>query len=168
MNPTPSEPDQAPSAASLALERLMGQMPPNLARSFTDSQREALQSALANTIWQKHAVDIRLSIPLLIQRYYVVFVAGPEKRSEERRQQERGQRSVSIPRQMAMAAVVTTLGIGALAMLMYLTQSQSDVVDQRSVSPAAIPFLGDRTTCEHSGRTWDNGECLDFDHDPTF
>ncbi|WP_017297346.1 hypothetical protein [Nodosilinea nodulosa] len=166
MNKTPSETGQPPSPASMALERLLGQMPPAVAHSFSDRQREALQAALATTLWQKHAVDIRLSIPLLLKRYYLVVVAGPEKRSRERRQQDQYQRSVS--GQMAVAIGVMTLSLGVLAVLMQLTQHQAGSGDRPQISPAAIPFLGDRTTCERSGRTWEDGECLDFKHDPTF
>ncbi|PSN15461.1 hypothetical protein C7293_07225 [filamentous cyanobacterium CCT1] len=162
----PDRPDQSPSQASVALERMLGQMDPAIARSFTESQREALQASLASTLWQNHAVDIRLSIPLLLQRYYLVVVAGPEKRSRERRQQDQATRSVS--GQMVVAVAVTALSLGVLAVLMQLTQHQTGNGDRPKPSPAAIPFLGDRSTCEHSGRTWENGECLDFEHDPTF
>jgi hypothetical protein len=150
----------------MALERLLGQMPPAVAGSFTDSQHEALQAALATTLWQKHAVDIRLSIPLLLQRYYLVVVAGPEKRSKERRQQEQYPRSLA--GQVVVTVAVMTLSIGFLAILIQLVHRPSGPSDRPQVSPAAIPFLSDRTTCEHSGRTWENSECLDFEHDPTF
>ncbi|MBE9156348.1 hypothetical protein IQ265_05825 [Nodosilinea sp. LEGE 06152] len=166
MDKLPGGSDQSSSQASMALERLLGQMSPAIARSFTESQREALQAALVTTFWQKHAIDLRLSIPLVLRRYYLVVVAGPEKRSQERRQQDQTTRSVS--GQMAVAVAVTSLSLGLLAVLMHLTQHQTGAGDRPQASPAAVPFLGDRTACEHSGRTWQNGECLDFEHDPTF
>ncbi|WP_035985174.1 hypothetical protein [Leptolyngbya sp. KIOST-1] len=168
MHPPSNSSEQAASPATKALERLLEQMNPTIARSFNEEQREALQVAMATTLWQKHPVDIRLSIPLLLQRYYVVVVAGPEKRSRERRQQDKSCQSVSIPGQMAMMIALTALGIGALTVLMRLTQTPTQVSQPRPISPAAIPFLSDRRACEQSNRTWENGECLDFKHDPTF
>ena len=38
--------------------------------------------------WGLHTIDLRFSIPLL--RHYVVLVAGPEKRSKERRRRDKG------------------------------------------------------------------------------
>lgn len=39
--------------------------------------------------WAGHAVNIRLTVPLLFRSYYVTIVAGPERRSRERRVGER-------------------------------------------------------------------------------
>jgi hypothetical protein len=76
--------------------------------------------------------------------------------------------------QMAVAVAITALGVGALALLLSLARTPADragapgAIGQSPANPAAIPFLGDRKTCERSGRTWENNQCLDFEHDPTF
>jgi hypothetical protein len=72
--------------------------------------------------------------------------------------------------QLVMAMAVTALGLGALALLLYLTRPAGlpGSIGRSPTNPAAIPFLGDRKTCENSGRTWENNQCLDFEHDPTF
>ena len=39
--------------------------------------------------WRHHPIDIRLSIPTLLSRYYLVVLVGPERRDEARRREER-------------------------------------------------------------------------------
>ena len=42
----------------------------------------------------EHAVNIRLSIPLVFRRFYVTIVAGPERRDRERLEAERARHPV--------------------------------------------------------------------------
>ncbi len=57
--------------------------------TFGDDQIESLKHACAQIRWDKHPVDIRLSIPVLIARYYLVLLAGPDRRGAARRKDER-------------------------------------------------------------------------------
>ena len=82
---TPDDHPQAASAkAELALNRLLQMMPPAVAASFTPIQREALQQALVANAWRRHPLDIRLTLPLLVKRLYVVLLVGEERRSRKR------------------------------------------------------------------------------------
>ncbi|TVP68180.1 MAG: hypothetical protein EA342_06705 [Leptolyngbya sp. LCM1.Bin17] len=82
---TPDDRPQAASAkAEVALNRLLQTMPPAIAASFTPTQREALQQALVAHAWRRHPLDIRLTLPLLVTRLYVVLLAGEERRSRRR------------------------------------------------------------------------------------
>jgi hypothetical protein len=58
--------------------------------AFDDHHIESLKHACARLRWDAHRVDIRLSIPVLIGRYYLVLLAGPERRNATRRKDERG------------------------------------------------------------------------------
>ena len=40
-------------------------------------------------VWIAHPVDIRVSLPLPFGRYYLTLVAGPERRTAPRRDEER-------------------------------------------------------------------------------
>jgi hypothetical protein len=57
--------------------------------AFGDEQIESLKNACGRLHWDKHPVDIRLSVPVLIARYYLVLLAGPERRNAIRRKDER-------------------------------------------------------------------------------
>lgn len=74
--------------------RLLESMPEEVASSFTELQLEMIEHAFEGDKWRDHPVDIRLSIPVLWRRFYFVLLAGPERRSAERRKYERARRPV--------------------------------------------------------------------------
>ncbi len=67
-------------------------MPEEVVSSFTELQLESIERALEGGRWDDHPVDLRLSIPVLWRRFYFVLLAGPERRSAERRKNERARR----------------------------------------------------------------------------
>ena len=70
-------------------ENLLSRMSDEERLSFSQAQIDALRNASASMRWNKHPVDIRLSIPLLFARYYLVLLGGRERRSGERLSEER-------------------------------------------------------------------------------
>ncbi|MCR6629489.1 MAG: hypothetical protein NVV74_05190 [Magnetospirillum sp.] len=72
-----------------ALETLLDRIPPEVAETFTPTQRAALWNAVKPVSWRRHPVNIRLSFPIIGGRYFLTVVGGPEKRSSERRVRER-------------------------------------------------------------------------------
>jgi len=55
---------------------------------FTIRHRRALEKACAEIKWGDHEVRIQWSIPTLLGRYYVIALAGRERRSATRRSHE--------------------------------------------------------------------------------
>ena len=72
-----------------ALETLLDRVPPEVAETFTPAQRAALWNAVKPASWRRHPINIRLSFPILGQRYFVTVVGGIERRSGERLYRER-------------------------------------------------------------------------------
>ena len=66
---------------------LLERMPDDMAKTFTDGQLAAIERALDDGTPRNKAVDVRLSIPLFRRRAFLVFLAGLERRSPERRSQ---------------------------------------------------------------------------------
>ena len=64
-------------------------MPEDAANSSTDTPLATIERALDCGRRQIHPVNLRLSVPLLWRRFYLVLLAGPEPRSAERRRGER-------------------------------------------------------------------------------
>jgi hypothetical protein len=56
---------------------------------------------------------------------------------------------------------ISSIGYG---LLLYLPPS----LFSSTFHPAQIPWLTTPDTCEQTGRTWQQGRCLDYDHDPRF
>ena len=69
--------------------RLMEYLPGEMRASFSDAQRAALSDALNSRTWRRQSVDIRLSFPLLANRYLMTIEAGRERRPGLRRKAER-------------------------------------------------------------------------------
>ncbi len=69
--------------------RLMENLPGEMRASFSDAQRAALSDALNSRTWRRQSVDIRLSFPLLANRYFMTIEAGRELRPGLRRKAER-------------------------------------------------------------------------------
>ncbi len=117
-----------PAGGDPFLEQFFARIPGATARSFTPDQLLAIKMAFGTRDWGMHTVDLRWSIPLL--RYYVVLVMGPEKRSKERRRNEKRFRPfatlgngfvlaimlvlLTIPVGLAAYAVKSGLGINLL------------------------------------------------------
>lgn len=148
------------------LENLLQHIPPHLAATFDDTQLDAIEQALQARSWQSHAVDIRLSVPFLWQRFYLVLLAGQERRSPERLAQDRHRHPLWTPGNALI--VVGGMALGSLILLAMLLLNRVDLSPTRPVAPAGIPFKHDRASCEESGRIWREGECIDYEHDPIF
>ncbi|VAX24941.1 hypothetical protein MNBD_NITROSPINAE03-1318 [hydrothermal vent metagenome] len=68
------------------IEGMLSRMSKDVSGAFSDEQLLALKMALSGRKWGTHAVDIRRSIGFWRWRYYLVLVAGKEKRAITDRQ----------------------------------------------------------------------------------
>ncbi|MFO1067819.1 MAG: hypothetical protein U1E14_04765 [Geminicoccaceae bacterium] len=96
---------------------LLAQMPAETRAGFADSQVRALREAARRSQWGRHAIDIRLSLPLPGRRCYLVLIGGHERRSTARRSGERRAHPLLRIRNMPSLAVVVgaLIGLGWLA-----------------------------------------------------
>lgn len=100
------------------LEAFFRRVPPEMAQTFTAEQLEAVRRAFAPA---RHAVDLRTSIPLVGLRFYLVLLVGRERRSRERRREERLRRPLWTPANAAVLGsfsallVLSLLGLATLA-----------------------------------------------------
>ncbi len=78
-------------------------------KTFTDGQLSAIKTALEDGTPGKKAVDVRFSIPLFRRRAFLEFLAGWERRSPERRSQDREKH-----------ALLTVANAGAFAFIFLL------------------------------------------------
>ncbi len=68
---------------------LLDRLPPQVVDTMTPAQIEAIADAAGQAPWDDHAVNIRLTLPLILRRFYVTVVGGNEKRSGDRRDIDR-------------------------------------------------------------------------------
>lgn len=72
-----------------SLENLLDRLPPEVVDTLTSDQRAALWSAVKPMSWQRHPINLRLSVGLLGKRWFLTVVGGEEKRGPERLKRER-------------------------------------------------------------------------------
>ena len=96
-------------------------LPEEVREGLTEAQRTAIAEALGAARWRRHLIDIRLSLPLVLSRYYVTMVAGRERRSGARRSQDRDRHPLRTAGNLAflVIVVVTLYGSAVLAALVW-------------------------------------------------
>jgi hypothetical protein len=70
-------------------DRFFDRIPPHILASFTAEQRNAIAMAAGEQPRRDHTVNIRMSVPLLVGRYYLTIMGGRERRNALRRRSER-------------------------------------------------------------------------------
>ncbi len=83
-----SEPVEVSAEGEGLYQALINRLPERARNGFSQEQLAALRDAARHCKWDSHPVDLRWSLPLLFKRYYLVVLAGPECRGEQRRMEE--------------------------------------------------------------------------------
>ena len=78
------EKDDAPIDGYGLYKSLLSRIPHDVQASFTPEQVRGLRQACEQLRWGRHPLDIRLSLPFPATRFYLVFLAGMERRSTQR------------------------------------------------------------------------------------
>ncbi len=93
------------------VEKFLSRVPADVADTFSDGQLDAIKLAFGARSWGSHAVDIRLSIPLITKQIYLVMLAGRERRTPQRSLLERALHPFST---LANFTFLTITGFGVL------------------------------------------------------
>jgi len=98
------------------MQALLAKLPGQSGATFSDEQLVALKVALSGRSWGVHKVDLRWSFSLWHWHYYVVALAGRNRRHLSRREQElRGLALATIL--VVVLAASTLLGLLVLYLL---------------------------------------------------
>ena len=73
-----------PKTSDPFLAMFFSRIPSETAETFTEAQLDAVKMAFGARSFGAHAVDIRRSLPWFSRRFYLVFLAGAERRSRAR------------------------------------------------------------------------------------
>ena len=82
-----------PVSADGFISRFLSRVPADVAATFSQAQLLAIRDFVTNNR-ERQAVDIRWTIPLIWFRFFIVVVAGPERRSPRRLAAERAARPI--------------------------------------------------------------------------
>lgn len=108
----------------LFARRFLAALPAELAASFTPAQLMGVQRAFGLRHGGRHRLDFRRSIWSPFGRFYLVVLAGPERRAPERRSLERllrgGFGAAGVAASAALACVMVLMALGALLVVKLL------------------------------------------------
>ncbi len=122
-------------------ERLNEKLPADVARSFNGAQLAAIACAFGTRRWRDHAIDLRLLIPLFGRSYYLVLLAGAERRSRARLLRDRLLRPIITIGNGIFAAVFFTAILFSVLVSLYLLKSVLGINILPDLSLGIMPIL---------------------------
>ncbi|MEH2438354.1 MAG: hypothetical protein V7K25_29845 [Nostoc sp.] len=156
-----------PQYTDPTIKQLFAEIDPEIANTFTVEQLEAIKKGLASRAKTHHSLDIRVSVPIPGLRFYLVLLAGSERRSKVRLRSERGLYPFWTP-----ANILFLLGfliiLSICSYTIFSSVLSSLTPKSSSYYPTSIPWINDKSECEQTGRSWNNGKCWDSEHSPNF
>lgn len=105
-------------------EHYFRRIDPQVAASFTEEQRRAIRTMFGSRGIARHAVDFRRSFRLGRRRFYLVVLAGRERRSIERLAREG---MISRGLDWAMSAIAVLVVLLPLAFALYVIKTAAGV-----------------------------------------
>lgn len=156
--------------SNVAFERFLKSLPDDVVDSFNTRQLSAMSAAFKQES-RRHPVDIRVTIPLLWKKFFLVILAGPERRSLERRRAERAKHPIWTPTNALVTIAFIGLGLLLSTGVWQLKLAAQDILSPERIEdayPAIIPFKESQQDCVASGRSWEDGQCIDYGHDRNF
>jgi hypothetical protein len=135
---------EAPFEADPFCKALFESLGPEVRASFTEIQMNALVSSLTRMSRQRHSLDLRAQVSLFFQRYYVVLLAGPDRRHMVMKTLARRRR---LSFYAGTGATLGMAGFAALSILSVLGLVAAYLLK----SMAGIDILPDRHTWELLG-----------------
>lgn len=156
------------SKANSLFERIFARLSPEIAATFTSEQVEGLRRAIDKLSWKRHAIDLRLSVPFPVRSFYLVILAGPERRSRKRLRAEKHRYPIWTPTNILVLAVfVSLMVLSVLGVLQFLFPTLASL-DLSEPHPTTIPYIQNEAECLRSEKIWRDGQCWDFQHSPFF
>ncbi|WP_414543634.1 hypothetical protein [Nostoc sp. CCY0012] len=148
-------------------ERLFAQINPQIASTFTDKQIEALKRSFTYKKSSNSFLDIRLSIPVPRLRFYIVFLAGVERRSQKRLRSEKGLYPFwTLSNSLFIIGFAIILSISTFTIFSFVLSSLN--FTSTLYYPTSIPWIYEKSQCERTNRVWRDDKCWDYEHSPDF
>jgi len=101
-----------------AVNSFLQRMPKNIQETFTDEQLMYLKVAIGARQWGKHNVDVRGVLSFFRYRYYVVFLAG-----RNRREFSEGSKKASLLLKVCFTSVLALILLLSFILIAYLIKS---------------------------------------------
>jgi len=121
--PAPQAAEKPSKADHHFVRKFADSMPANTAESFSDEQLRVIIRAYGVKHWSRHAIDLRLTLPVLADTYYFVLLAGIDKRPRSRNRAERHSHPFAAPGNFLFLFLVSMLLISFVFGAFYILKS---------------------------------------------
>ena len=156
-----------PQYTASTFEQLFAEIAPEVANTFTVEQLEAIKRGFVSRGRTRHALDIRVSVPIPGLRFYLVLLIGSERRSKARLRSEKGLYPFWTPANILfLIGFLIILSACSYTIFSFVLSSLTPI--STSYYPTSIPWIEDKSECEHTSRVWHDGKCWDSEHSPNF
>lgn len=152
-------------------QELFSQIQPEIKNTLTTEQITAIKRAFGSNTWtRRHPLDLRVTLPIPGLRFYMVLLGGEERRSKQRLQYAKALYPLWTPSNIIFLFVFSIiLSVCSVATFSSVFSSVRPLFrSSSSPAPTSIPWIFDKSECEHTGRTWEGGKCWDNEHNPAF
>ncbi|MBD2775603.1 hypothetical protein ICL16_26985 [Iningainema sp. BLCCT55] len=69
---------------------------------------------------------------------------------------------------MFLLGALIILGPSSFVTISYVLSSVSTIVSSSTDHPTSIPWINNKSDCKHTGRTWRDDKCWDYEHNSMF
>lgn len=108
----------ANESSKIYAEFTISRIPLEIRNSLTDTQMDAIRNALvAQNESQKHALDIRGTIPLFFSKYYFVLFGGKDKRKSTFQKELKRINKVPLPIRLILYGMIVSTVIFSFSLL---------------------------------------------------
>ena len=138
-----------PQHTDPTFEQLFAKIAPEVANTFTVEQLEAIKRVFDSRGRTRHPLDIRVSVPIPGLRFYLVLLAGSERRSKVRLRSEKGLYPFWTPGNILfLIGFLIILSASSYTIFSFVLSSLTPI--STSYYPASIPWIYDKSGCEHT------------------
>ena len=103
---------------------VVGAVPPSVRTTMTEAQISAVRDAVSRSVTKRHMVDVRFTVPFAFARYYVVILAGKDRRAQSLAVGEERRSAASASFTWWTALVWSVLAVALFATVAYVCKSK--------------------------------------------
>ncbi|MDB9372829.1 hypothetical protein [Nodularia sphaerocarpa] len=135
--------------------------------TITYEQLQAIKIVCDTNHWNRHFLDIRLSLPIPAIRLYIILLVAKERPAKRRWRYAKGVFPLRNPVNILfLLGLVIIFLISSFAIFTFVWSSIYST--PISPHPTSIPWINNQFDCERTYRIWKDGKCWDLEHSPVF
>ncbi|MBC1240019.1 hypothetical protein [Nostoc sp. 2RC] len=154
---------------NLSFENIWTQIDPTIKNTFDTEQIKAIEKSLETSTKSNHSLDLRISLPISKLNFYLVFLAGNERRSKQRLQYEKSLHPLWTPiNSLFLIATAIVLSASSFTIFANVLSSVNYTFSSLGENPTSIPWIDNEFDCQYTRRTWRDDKCWDSEHNLLF